>query len=238
MKRPGTLVGALLVVAACASGNKEITKLDDSGLGRLNEHQMEPVDDARVEQGRAQDALAKARAAEAEARSRYEVAKSERDVADAQLKRSQAERDMLKKQYADRVALARAENDINGAQERIKGSDLKLDYLKQMIDVSATERTLAEAHADTAAAVTEQAKFRAMRAGNAPQVQHINGAAIDSRVADAQIREAGLRRTAADQRTSAVDTYNRWQELESKSKSLARPENMPTPPPTVSEPSK
>jgi hypothetical protein len=238
MNRLGMIGGALLVVAACASGNKEITKIDDSGLGRLNEHQMEPVDDARVEQGRAQDALAKARAAEAEARSRYEVAKSERDVADAQLKRSQAERDMLKKQYADRDAMARAENDINGAQERIKATDLKLDYLKKMIEVASTERTLAEAHADTAAAITEQSKYRAMRAANAPQTQNINAAAIDSRVADAQLKEAQLRRNAADQRTAAVDTYNRWQELESKSKSMARPENLPTPPPRASEPSK
>src|SRR3981081_2410161 len=124
MNRLGLLGGALLLVAACASGNKEITKIDDSGLGRLNEHQMEPVDDARVEQGRAQDAMAKARSAEAEARSRYEGAKSERDVAEAQLKRAQAEGEMLKKQYADRDAMARAENDITGAQERIKAPEL------------------------------------------------------------------------------------------------------------------
>jgi hypothetical protein len=237
MNRLGVLIG-VLAVSACASGQKEVTKVDDSGLHRLNENQMEPVDDARVDQGRAQDAMAKARAAEAEARSRYEVAKSEHDVAEAQLKRSRAEREMLKKQYADRDAMARAENDINGAQQRIKATELKLDYLKKMIDVAATERTLAEAHADTAAALTEQAKYRAMRAGNAPQVQNINGAAIESRVADAQLKEAQLKRNAADQRTAAVDTYNHWQELEAKSKAMARPENMPTPPPAISEPTK
>src|SRR6185295_17278442 len=82
---------------ACSS-QKPAAKLDDSGLARLNESQMEPVDEARIEEGRAHDAVSRARATEADARSRLEVAKSERGVSEAQLKRAQAERDLLKKQ--------------------------------------------------------------------------------------------------------------------------------------------
>src|SRR6267143_3450604 len=105
MKRTMMLLGAGALLA-CATSQKAPAKLDDSGLSRLNEQQMQPVDDARIEAGRAHDAVARARAAEAEARSRLEVAKSERDVAEAQLKRAVAERDMLKKEYADRARIA------------------------------------------------------------------------------------------------------------------------------------
>jgi len=89
---------------------------------------MEPVDSARVEEGRAQDALAKARAREADARARLEVAKSERGVADAQLKRALAERDLLKKQYASKDKLAEIDQEVAASQDRVQASDLKSQY--------------------------------------------------------------------------------------------------------------
>src|SRR5437588_5526791 len=91
-----------VLVAACA--HHEAAKVDDSGLARLNEQQMAPVDDARVELGRSQDAVARARAAESDARAQQEVAKGDHDVAQAQLRRSTAERELLKKQYASKDA--------------------------------------------------------------------------------------------------------------------------------------
>src|SRR6185503_18089175 len=112
------------------------TKVDDSGLARLNESQMEPVDDARIDEGRAQDAIARAKAAEADARARLEVAKSEKDVSDAQLKRTIAERDLLKKQYAPRDQLAQADQNIQAGQDRVKATGYKLAYLNQMIAVA------------------------------------------------------------------------------------------------------
>jgi hypothetical protein len=236
--RWGVMSGALLGLAVGCASHKTVQKLDDSGLARLDEQQMQPVDDARIEEGHAHDALAKARSNEAEARSRVEVAKSERDVAEAQLKRSSAELDMLKKQYADRDAIAHAENDIRSAQERIKATGLKQEYLNKMIGISVKERELAEAHVDTAAALTEQAKFRAMKAGNAPQVESMNGGSIDARVAELQVREGNLRKDAADQRSGAVDLYNRWQQLDAQVRTTARPENLAVPAPAMSEPSK
>lgn len=227
--------GALLAFG-CAS-HTEVVKVNDSGLARLDERQMEPVDDARVEEGRAHDALAKSKAAEAEARSRFEVAKSEKDVADAQLKRSVAERDMLKKQYADRDAMAKSDNEITGAQQRIQATDLKLHYLQQMIAVAETERKLAETHVGTAEARTEQSKYKAMRLANAPQVNETNGGAIDKRVADALVAEANLQKEAAERRSGAVDLYNKWQALDAKARTLARPEGVSVPPP-VAEPTK
>ncbi|MCA1826602.1 MAG: hypothetical protein LC689_06640, partial [Myxococcales bacterium] len=166
-------VGAL-ALAACAQHHNTMTKVDDSGLSRLDERQMQPVDDARVEEGRAQDAVAKAKAAEADAHARLEVAKSEKGVSEAQLKRSVAERDLLKKQYAPKDQLAQADQNIQAAQDRIKATDLKLAYLNQMIAVAEAERKAADAHLLTAHAVTEQAKYRAMRSANAPQAEAVN----------------------------------------------------------------
>ncbi|HET9753660.1 MAG TPA: hypothetical protein VFP52_11890, partial [Myxococcales bacterium] len=116
------ILAGISVAVACAS-HKQEARLDDSGLARLDEQQMQPVDDARIEQGRAQDALARARANEADSRARLEVAKSDRTVADAQFKRAVAERDLLKKQYASPDQLAPVERDIAASQDRIKAAD-------------------------------------------------------------------------------------------------------------------
>src|SRR5262249_54073274 len=122
------ILGAAVALAACAE-HHTLTRVDASGLSRLDEQQMQPVDDARVDEGRAQDAVAKAKAAEADARARLEVAKSEKDVSEAQLKRSIAERDLLKKQYAPKDQVAQAEENIEAAQDLVKATEFKLAYL-------------------------------------------------------------------------------------------------------------
>jgi len=229
MKAKLMVVGALLA-AGCAS-QKAPVKLDDSGLAKLNERQMQPVDDARIESGRAHDGVSRAKANEAEARSRLEVAKSERNVADAQLKRAVAERDMLKKSYAERSQVARADEEISADQQRLKATDLKLQYLDRMIGVAEAERRAAEGHEVTASARVEQAKYEAMRDANAPQATSVNGADLDKRVAEAQVQEAQLQKEAAQRRSGAIDLYNRWQEIDSRVRVLAKPSTVPTAPP-------
>lgn len=228
------LVMAAVVVGACAS-HKEAAKLDESGLARLNEQQMQPVDDARVEMGRAQDAVARARAAEQDARAQMEVARSERDVAEAQSKRAAAQRDMLKKQYADKDAMARADEDIRAAQQRMKAADLKLQYLNQLIAMRGAERRVAEAHSLTAQALTEQSKYRAMKDNNVPQAASVNAGDVDQRVAEARAQEANVERDAAGQRTKAVELYNRWQQVDAATRTLSNTSTLAVPPP-VSEP--
>jgi len=231
MRRILISVGGALLAVACSS-QKPVAKVDDSGLARLNEAQMEPVDSARVEEGRAQDALAKARAREADARARLEVGKSERGVADAQLKRALAERDLLKKQYASKDKLAEIDQEVAASQDRVQASDLKSQYLQLLISVAEAERKLAEAHVLTAQALTEQAKHQAMRAGNVPEAASVNAGDIDQRVAAAQGREAALRSEIAQRRSNAVDVYNRWQQADARARTLARPSTMSVPPPT------
>jgi len=226
-------LGGALVVVACSS-QKPAAKVDDSGLAKLNENQMEPVDEARIEQGRAQDALSRARANEADARARLEVAKSERAVSDAQLKRAQAERDLLKKQYADKDRMAAVDQDVAGAQEAIRATDLKLQYLQQLIGVSETERRLAQAHLTTTNASTERAKYQAMKAGNAPEAASITPGEVEKRIAEAQGQEAEIRKEVAQRRSNAVDVYNRWQQADAKARTVARPttSTLTVPPPT------
>ncbi|MFL5380503.1 MAG: hypothetical protein ACJ787_21505 [Myxococcales bacterium] len=227
------LLGMVLAAAACSHAqNTAAPQVDDSGLARLNEDQMQPVDDARVEEGRARDALARAKANEADARARLDVAVTERSVADAQLKRSQAERDLLKKEYANQEQMAKVEEDIRASQERIKAADLKRQYLERMTQVAQAETRLAQAHIKTAESMTEQAKLRAMRSANVPEAGSANTGQVDSRVAQLQRNEADERKRAADLRASAVDLYNRWQETDSRVRLLARPESLPIPPPT------
>jgi chromosome segregation ATPase len=225
-------LGTALAFLACSHAEKPIAKVDDSGLARLNEDQMQPVDDARVEEGRARDAVARAKANEADARARLDVANTERSVADAQLKRSQAERDLLKKEYADQAQMAKVEEDLRASQQRIQAADLKRQYLERMVQVAQAENRSAQAHAKTAEAMTEQAKLRAMRDANAPQAQSANAGEIESRVAQLQTSESQERRRAADLRASAVDLYNRWQQTDASVRLLARPESIPIPPPT------
>jgi chromosome segregation ATPase len=224
-------LGGALVLVACSS-QKPAAKMDDSGLAKLNEAQMEPVDEARIEQGRAQDALSRARANEADARARLEVAKSEHAVSDAQLKRAQAERDLLKKQYADKDRMAAVDQEVAGAQEALRATDLKLQYLQQSIGVAESERRLAQAHLATTDALTERAKYQAMRAGNAPQAESINPGEVEKRFAEAQGQEAASRKEVAQRRTTASDLYNRWQQADAKARTVARPSTLTVPPPT------
>ena len=229
----GLALGGLLAVA-CAHHTEE-ARLDDSGLARLNEDQMQPVDNARLDLGRAQDQVAKARANEADARARLEVANSEREVAQAQVKRAAAQRDLLKKQYADRDAMAQADQDISAAQEALRASELKLQYLNQNVALAAAERQAAEAHVRTQAAVVEQTKYQAMQAGGAPQVASINPGTLDARLAEARSQEAQTQRAVAERRSQAQSLYDRWQQAAARSRLTSNPQEVPPPPP-VAEP--
>ena len=235
MRKLWIAAGSALIAVACSS-QKPVAKLDDSGLARLNESQMEPVDEARVEEGRARDGLARARANEADARARLEVAKSDRAVAEAQLKRALAERDLLKKQYASKEQMAEVEQDIAASQDRIKASDLKLQYLQQMIGVAESERKVAEAHVTTTQALTEQAKYRAMKSASAPQASSVNPEDLDRRVSAAQAQEGGLLKDLEHRRNAANELYTRWQQADARARTYARPSTLSVPPPTPTEP--
>jgi hypothetical protein len=131
--------------------------------------------------------------------------------------------------------MAKADEEVRAAQQRIQAADLKKAYLDKMVQVAQADTQVAQAHLDTSQALTEQVKFRAMKAADVPQAQSVNGGEIDSRVAQAQLHEAQLRKQAADLRASAVDLYNRWQQTDARVRMLARPEPLPVPPPTTGE---
>jgi hypothetical protein len=220
MRKLGMGLGLLLAVG-CA--HHQEAKLDDSGLAKLNNDQMGPVDDARLDLGRAQDLASKARANEADAKARVEVAKSEREVAEAQVKRAAAQRDLLKKQYADKDALSQSDADVSAAQEAMKAQDLKLEYLNQNVAACAAERNAAEAHVLTQEALVEQSKYQAMQQGGAPQTASINPAQLDSRLAEARKREADAQKQAIDRRTQAKELHDRWARVDPKAGTMGAP---------------
>lgn len=227
----------LLTLAGCAHGNKQpaVERIDNSSMTRLNEKQMQPVDDARVEEGRARDALARAKANEAEAHTRVEVAKAERDVSVAQLNRAKAERDLLVQQKASPVDVSRATAGQKTAEERVRASDLKIEYLNRMIGVAQRETRLADLHAQTQGAMVERAKYQALSVADPNQLQGVNGAKIESQLAALQAEESRARKEAADKRVEAVDSYNRWQELDARVRTAAAQE-MATPSPMGDQP--
>jgi hypothetical protein len=165
------------------------------------------------------------------------VAKSEKAVSDAQLKRSVAERELLKKQYAPKDEIAQSEQNIQGAQDRVKATDLKLAYLDQSIAVAEAERRAVEAHFATAHAVTEQSRYRAMKSANAPQAEAVNAGDLDRQVAETRAAEAGAQKAAAEQRSKAVELYNEWEAADASARTMAQPQS-PTVPPPASEPSR
>src|SRR5437867_9453484 len=87
------------------------------------------------------------------------------------------------RQYASKDQMAEIDQEIAGSQDRLKATDLKLQYLQQMIAVAEGERRVAEAHVVTTQSLTEQAKYRAMKAGSAPEAGSVNAGDIDHRVA-------------------------------------------------------
>jgi hypothetical protein len=220
----------LALVTACGGTKKAAVKIDDGALARLNEQQMQPVDEARIEEGRARDHQARAHAATQDAKAKMDVARAERDVATAQLNRAKAELDMLQKQKADTKDILRAKGDLQNAQDRVKAVDLKIDYLKRMAGVAGLEEQLAAQHAEVAKASTERAKFQALHGANSNEVRDMNSGEVDRRLAEAQVKEAQLRKAAADRRVEVVDAYNKWQELDSRIRSSPTPAPVPTAP--------
>jgi hypothetical protein len=220
-KSAGPALG-LAVLVGCAHDKQAATeRVDSSSMTKLNEQQMQPVDNARVEEARAQDALARAKASEAEAHTRVAVAKAERDVSTAQLNRAKAERDLLTQQKASPGEVARASANTKTAEDRVHASDLKIDYLNKMIGVAERETHLADLHAQAQAAMVERAKYQALAAADPNQIQGVNGARIESQIASLQAAEATARKEAADKRVEAVDSYNKWQEMDARVRTAA-----------------
>lgn len=216
-------LGLGVLAAACGGTKKAAVKIDDGALARLNEQQMKPVDEARIEEGRARDFQARAHAGVQDSKAKMDVAKAERDVAAAQLNRAKAELDMLQKQKADTKDILRAKADLQNAQDRVRAADLKIDYLNRMVGIAGLEEQLAAQHAEVAKASTERAKFQALQAAGSNEVRDMNAGEIDRRLADAQLKESQLRKSAADKRVELVDSYNKWQELDSKVRTSPAP---------------
>jgi hypothetical protein len=233
--------GALVVLFAlsgCAHEKKaaQMERVDDSSMTRLKEEEMQPVDDARIEEGRARDALARAKANESESRTRLEVAKAEKDVAVAQLNRAKAEHELLQKQKAPPEQQARAAQARKDAEERVRAADLKIEYLTKMVEVSGKEVALADAHAQVSTAMVERAKARVLQASDPNQLQGVDAAKIEAQIAQLQAQESSARKEAAEKRVAAVDSYNRWQELDARDRNAAVPANTKPPPPVASQP--
>jgi hypothetical protein len=189
------LLAALL--AACAHGPPAAEKPAQPAV------QLSPEDQAQTGVGRAQMSAARARAAESEALAQLEVARGEQVVAGAQLKRNQAERDLLAKRSASPEAIERCEEDLRGAQQRLTSGEAKTRWLGQLIALRQTEREAAEAHLSGAEAQAEQASRRARNAESSDAEQ---------RSAESHAQEEMLQERAADQRVSAEQLQQEWQE--------------------------
>jgi hypothetical protein len=232
----GALI-ALSALSGCAhEKTAQMERIDDSSMTRLNEQQMQPVDDARIEEGRARDALARAKANDSEARTRVEVARAEKDVAVAQLNRAKAEHDLMVKQKVapdehGRAALARKD-----AEDRVGAADLKIEYLGRMVEVSSKEVALADAHAKVSTAMVERAKARVLQTSDPNQLQGVDAAKMEAQFVQLQAQESNARKEAADKRVAAVDSYNRWQEMDARARNATVPVNTKPPPPVASQP--
>ncbi|GAC1340857.1 MAG: hypothetical protein NVSMB23_11700 [Myxococcales bacterium] len=231
--KSATAALGLAALAGCAHGKQQqasVERIDNSSMTRLNDQQMQPVDDARKEEGRARDALARARANEAEAHTRVEVAKAERNVAVAQLNRAKAEHDLLVQQKAAPTDVARASAAQKTSEDRVRATDLKIEYLNRMIGVAQRETRLADLHAQTQGAMVERAKYQALSVADPNQLQGVNGPKIEAQLSSLQAAESAARKEAADKRVEAVDSYNKWQELDARVRTAAVQE-MSTPSP-------
>jgi hypothetical protein len=231
------IAGSIASLALACSHAQPAARVDDGSLVRLNEQQMQPVDAARIEEGRARDQVARAHALTQDARSKVDIAKAERDVAQAQQSRSKAELELLQHQKADLADLERARTDAQTAADRVQATDLKIDYLNRQVELAGMEEQIAAQHAEVAQAMTERAKFQALEANAPNEVRGINPAHIDSRLADSQAKEANLRKQTADKRAELVEVYNRWQALDAKVRTAPAPAPMQPAQPTLPPPS-
>jgi colicin import membrane protein len=131
------------LAAGCAS---EAVKVQPTAPRPESIH-IEPASDdgsARVE---ARDAVARARADEEDAKAQLEVSRTEREIADAELRRVTEERDLLRRQAGPQAQLAQAERDVRVAQTKSQAGELERVYLERVVQAAEEERKLAEAEA-------------------------------------------------------------------------------------------
>ena len=219
--RPLLSAAALALLAACATARP--APIDSSALARLTDAQMKPIDDARVELGRSKDRLARTQAGKVDAANNLTVAKADQEVAEAEMKKNKAALDLAVGQKADGPTLDKARAAVAAGEIKMKASELRVTYQKDLVRGAALEEAAAQAHLESAEAALANSKFDALTAAGSTEVANKKSSDYEEALARAQAAEAAAKSKLAEANVGSVTDYNRWQEREKLLPSAAAP---------------
>ena len=175
----------LVAVTACAGGKAE--QVSDMQLARLSPEQVQPVNDARMEQVHANDDMNRQELALRRAENDIRNARDENKITDARY--DQAENNIKGAQYVDdpsqrhvqehELEVLRAYRDVTAQRMRVTDGNL---------DVARAEKDAAQARKDRADAKLELAKYQALVAAKDAVAESISSEALHKRMARAEER--------------------------------------------------
>src|SRR5262249_7374045 len=179
-------VAALAVAGACAHGSARSDKVSDEVLARVPADQMGDVNQARMDVGKAQDALAREKVRLEQAKKYVDVANGEAKVAAGQLDRDQAAQQAA--DYArDEQAKTQAQSAQGLARQRQQVAAAHLQAANQLVSYGQERVNAAQKAVDLANARLGLAKYKALQASGDKAVADIDAAAIQKRVEDSRV---------------------------------------------------
>lgn len=226
------VVTGALALAACATirGEPDRLQVDESQLVNLSPEQLEGVDSARQTVSQMQNELRSAEQAFEEAQERYEMARADREVSEAEAGRAKSRAEAEVEEGQD----VEEHPQVQRTRERLEADRARERYLEEMVSVSEAERNEAEQQLRLAQAELERAKFTALQQGDPQAAGQIDARAPDfeREVAQARSQVAESQAQIADRRSEALDLYDEWVELEQQVRPSDRravaPEEQPT----------
>ncbi len=239
-----SLAAASLLGCATAStaGSGGKTHIDDSRLAGLSADERAPVTQQEQALAKSRRDLDDAKEAKQEASNRLRLARTEHDIAEAQLSQAKTEADLSKKNLdtlvhtgtnaqltqsmaspeevqAHEKKLALANRDVDQADLRLKAVDAKIDYLKSLEDVASRTVNYDEKSVALERAKLEQAKYQTLQQQNPAETRamHLQQADYDELIAKHNAEVANANSDLAKARADASSKYQVWVSADEKS---------------------
>jgi len=221
-------VALALALAACAgqrAGEGDGPRVADADVGRLAPEQMQPVDDARRWLASARDELARAKLRTEDTAHEGELAKADRQAADAEHQRAEAQA-RIAETSRDPAQTERARRLQEQARLAKAAADTRADWAAKTSVARQADVHAAEQQVRLGDARVEESKLRALQAAGIPAAGKYDAAKFQEQIQGAQRAFEDALRKARDLQGQATASQQRWQDLQRQMQ--ARGVAMPT----------
>ncbi len=196
------LLAAAVVLATCALAGCATTRLpdiDDAWVARIPPERMAPVEAARAEHRRSQDAVLRARVAREDAQRELAADRAAQKAAQAKVTAAKKalEAALPAGDYRGEMD---ARSELARAEEELRLANLRVEAGTQRIDYSEAREALDEAREVRASAEVDRAQYRVLQEQGDARVRQIAPADFDRGLSQMAKKETQLERRLEQER--------------------------------------